>query len=220
MTGSASPHSKLLDNVEADLGIQCAPVTWPVTDGTSFLGVFDRERRQFHFFEKGADHGQTRPPEESAGLDDERVGALLGERSQDVFQEEIELLEGAGTPFDRAAFRAGELSPVFFGSALTNFGVAPFLNWFLAEAPPPGPRTAGVHRVDPGNEGFSAFVFKIQANMDPKHRDRIAFLRICSGQFEAGASVRNARTGRALRLGRPQQFLRPRAGGGRDGVAG
>ena len=202
-----APPLELLDDVEADLGIQCAPVTWPVTDGTSFLGVFDREERHFHFFEKGADHGQTRPPEEIAGLDDERVGALLGERARAVFREEIELLAGAGTAFDPAAFRAGELSPVFFGSALTNFGVEPFLRWFLAQAPPPGTRMAGERRVDPGSADFSAFVFKIQANMDPRHRDRIAFLRICSGQFETGASVRNARTGSVLRLGRPQQFF-------------
>ncbi len=201
------PPLKLIDDVEASLGIQCAPVTWPVTDGRSFLGVFDRERRHFHFFEKGADHGQTRPPEEVAELGDERVGTLLGERAQEVLAEEIELLDGAGTPFDRRAFRAGELSPVFFGSALTNFGVEPFLNWFLAHAPPPGSRMAGERQVDPGSDGFSAFVFKIQANMDPKHRDRITFLRICSGQFEAGASVRIARTGKVLRLGRPQQFF-------------
>ncbi len=198
---------ELLDGIEADLGIRCSPVTWPVTDGSGFLGVYDRDEESLHLYEKGTDHGQTRPAEHVTALGDGRVGALLGERARAVLEEEIELLDEAGSAFDRRAFLAGELSPVFFGSALTNFGVRPFLDWFVAHAPAPGAREAGGRPVEPGSGGLSAFVFKIQANMDPRHRDRIAFLRICSGHYRAGASVRNTRTGRAFRLGPPQQFF-------------
>ncbi len=205
------PPLQLLDDVEADLGIRCSPVTWPVSDGTSFLGVFDRSTGALSLFEKGSDHGQTRAPEEVAGLDDPRVEELLGSVARDRLAEEIELLDAAGAPFDAEALLRGELSPVFFGSALTNFGVEPFLDHFLGHAPPPAPRTAsgkaGDREVVPTDEAFSGFVFKIQANMDPKHRDRVAFIRVCSGRFEAGASVLNTRSGKPVRLARPQQFF-------------
>ena len=201
------PPLQLLDDVEADLGIRVAPITWPVTDGTNFLGVFDREAARLHLFEKGGDHGQTRPPEEVAGLDDPRVEELLGTSARDTLFEEIELLDAAGSPFGEEAFLRGELSPAFFGSALTNFGVEPFLERFLRYAPSPGPRATAQGDVLPESEGFSGFVFKIQANMNPKHRDRVAFIRVCSGRFEAGMSVTNTRTHRAVRLARPQQFF-------------
>ena len=201
------PPLQLLDDVETELGIRCAPVTWPVTNGSSFLGVHDREVGSLHLFEKGSDHGQTRAPEEVKGLDDPKVERLLGTGARDRLAEEVALLDAAGSPFDEAAFRRGELSPVFFGSALTNFGVEPFLEWFLRYAPFPGPRATRRGEVSPAREEFSGFVFKIQANMDPKHRDRIAFIRVCSGRFEAGASVTNTRTGKAVRLTRPQQFF-------------
>ncbi len=201
------PPLQLLDDVEADLGIRCAPVTWPVTDGTNFLGVYDRAEGMIHLFQKGGDHGQTRPPEEVAGLDDPRIADLLGKSARDQLADEIALLDAAGSPFDEAAFRRGELSPVFFGSALTNFGVEPFLEWFLRYAPAPGPRTTSRGEVRPDREDFTGFVFKIQANMDPKHRDRVAFIRVCSGRFEAGATVVNTRTGRSIRMARPQQFF-------------
>ena len=201
------PPLQLLDDMEADLGIRCAPVTWPVTDGSNFLGVYDRSEAMLHLFERGGDHGQSRPPEEIADIDDARVGELLGPGPHASLAEELALLDAAGSPFDEGAFRKGEVSPVFFGSALTNFGVEPFLEWFLRYAPSPGPRTTLAGEVSPTARGFSGFVFKIQANMDPKHRDRIAFIRVCSGQFEAGASATNTRTGQLIRLARPQQFF-------------
>ncbi len=205
------PPLQLLDDVEADLGIRCAPITWPATDGTNLLGVYDRSAGTLNLFEKGKDHGQTRAPEEVAGLDDPKVEALLGGRARDRLAEEIELLDAAGSPFDGEALLRGELSPVFFGSALTNFGVESFLDHFLRHAPPPGRRPAakGSEKVEvaPTDEAFSGFVFKIQANMDPKHRDRVAFIRVCSGRFEAGATVLNTRSGKPIRLARPQQFF-------------
>jgi len=198
---------QLLDDVEADLGISCVPITWPVTDGTSFLGVYDRPEKALHLFERGGDHGQTRAGEEVTLLDDPRVEALLGPEARDRLLEELELLDTAGHDFDEEAFLRGEISPVFFGSALTNFGVEPFLERFLRHAPPPGPRKTSEGEVRPEEERFTGFVFKIQANMDPKHRDRVAFVRICSGRFEAGATVTNVRTGKPIRLARPQQFF-------------
>ena len=201
------PPLQLLDDVEADLGIRCAAVTWPVTDGSNFLGVYDREAGKLHLFGKGSDHGQTRPPEEVRGMDDPRVEELLGVDARDTLAEEIALLDAAGSAFDQEAFHRGELSPVFFGSALTNFGVEPFLEWFLRYAPSPGPRETLRGQVSPVRKEFSGFVFKIQANMDPKHRDRIAFIRVCSGRFEAGVSATNTRTERSIRLTRPQQFF-------------
>ncbi len=199
---------QLLDDVEAELGIACTAITWPVTDGSNLLGVYDRFSSQLHLFEKGVDHGATRPPEDVTGLDDPRLEDLLGSMARDRLAEEVELLDVAGATFDREAFLAGEVAPTFFGSALTNFGVEPFLRRFLEYAPPPTSRATvqgdEVHPLDPD---FSGFVFKIQANMDPKHRDRIAFVRICSGHFRAGESAVNMRTGKEVRLARPQTFF-------------
>jgi peptide chain release factor 3 len=201
------PPLQLLDDVEADLGIRCAPVNWPVTDGTNFLGVYERHSRGLRLFERGVDHGQSRLAEKVSDFADPRVAELLGEAAKSRLTEEFELLDAAAVPFDRDTFLAGELSPVFFGSALTNFGVAPFLERFLQEAPAPGSRATRDGEVSPLDPGFSAFVFKIQANMDPKHRDRTAFARVCSGRFEPGETVTNTRSGKAIRLTRPQQFF-------------
>jgi peptide chain release factor 3 len=198
---------QLLDDVEADLGIECAAVTWPVTDGSRLLGVYDRVGEALHLFDKGEDHGASRPPERVTGLDDPRLSDLVGQTARDRLVEEVELLDAAGAQFDADRFLAGEISPTFFGSALTNFGVEPFLRRFLRHAPPPGPRTAKDREVDPLEPSFTGFIFKIQANMDPKHRDRIAFVRVCSGHFEAGASAVNMRSGKSVRLARPQQFF-------------
>ena len=201
------PPLQLLDDMEADLGIRCAAVTWPVTDGSNFRGVYNRSAAMLHLFERGGDHGQSRPPEKIADMSDPRVGDLLGSSAHASLAEELSLLDGAGSAFDEGEFRKGGVSPVFFGSALTNFGVEPFLKWFLRYAPGPGPRTTVAGEVSPTEQGFSGFVFKIQANMDPKHRDRIAFIRVCSGRFEAGASATNTRTGKIIRLASPQQFF-------------
>ncbi|MBA4156562.1 MAG: peptide chain release factor 3 [Gemmatimonadetes bacterium] len=198
---------QLLDDVEKDLGLRCYPITWPISTGNTFLGVYDRLQRQVHLFERGADHGQTRALDEAIELDDPRVPELLGEDAHTRLLEEIELLEMAGTEFNTADFLAGEVSPTFFGSALTNFGVEPFLKVFLDMAPPPMPRETDVRVVEPEDPRFTGFVFKIQANMDPKHRDRIAFVRVCSGRFAAGMQVKHVRTGKQLRLAAPTQFL-------------
>jgi peptide chain release factor 3 len=198
---------QLLDDVERDLGLRCYPITWPITSGARFLGVYDREEKRIHLFEKGEHHGQKRAGVRVGALDDPDVRELLGEDAHDRLLEEVELLDLAGVDFDPKAFHAGEVSPTFFGSALTNFGVEPFLRKFLELAPSPLPREASTGAVDPADPHFTGFVFKIQANMDPKHRDRIAFVRVCSGHFEAGMQVKHVRTGRQIRLSAPTQFL-------------
>src|SRR5690606_27338562 len=198
---------QLLDDVERDLGLKCYPITWPIFDGVHFLGVYHRELRQILLFDKGEDHGQRRAATRVGSLEDPRVEELIGSGARERLQEEIELLELAGTEFTREGFLAGEVSPAYFGSALTNFGVEPFLASFLQLAPPPGPRESSAGPVRPEDEHFTGFVFKIQANMDPKHRDRIAFVRVCSGHFEAGMQVNLVRTGKPIRLSAPHQFL-------------
>ncbi|HET7274640.1 MAG TPA: peptide chain release factor 3 [Longimicrobiaceae bacterium] len=198
---------KLLDDVEADLGIRCFPVTWPITSGAQFLGVYDRVQKRIHLFERGLDHGQRRAGTRVSDLDDPEVREMIGENAHAQLLEDIELLDMAGAEFSHDEFLAGELSPTFFGSALTNFGVEPFLQSFLELAPPPVPRESSAGMVSPEAEDFSGFVFKIQANMDPKHRDRIAFVRICSGRFEAGMQVAHVRSGKKIRLAAPTQFL-------------
>jgi peptide chain release factor 3 len=198
---------ELLDDVEAEFGIQCYPVTWPIFDAHRFIGVLDRLHREILLFERGEHHGQRRAGTHVAQLDDPSVTALIGERPHAELSEQIELLEMAGARFDEEAVRAGTLSPTFFGSALTNFGVEPFLRTFLRLAPPPLPRESSRGLIDPYADAFTGLVFKIQANMDPKHRDRIAFVRVCSGRFEPGIVARNTRTGKDVRLATPQQFL-------------
>ncbi|TVP57100.1 MAG: peptide chain release factor 3 [Gemmatimonadales bacterium] len=198
---------QLLDDVEAELGMACAPLTWPVTDGSNLLGVYDRRDAALHLFQKGGDHGASAPTVELAGLEDPKVRELLGNAATDRLLEEIELLDAVGAEFSEEAFLEGRVSPTFFGSALTNFGVEPFLRRFLAHAPAPPPRDSSEGEIAPDDSRFTAFVFKIQANMDPKHRDRLAFVRICSGQYEPGATVTNVRTGKGVRLTDPQQFF-------------
>jgi peptide chain release factor 3 len=198
---------QLIDDVEADLGIRCYPVTWPILRGDQFLGVYDRRDSHVHLFEKGEDHGQRMAGTRQVDLGDAVLVELLGEEAATRLQEEIELLDLAGAEFDEEAVLSGALSPTFFGSALTNFGVEPFLRTFLELAPAPPPRETPGGTVSPDDPAFSGFVFKIQANMDPKHRDRLAFVRVCSGRFEAGMEVGHARSGRNVRLAAPQQFM-------------
>jgi peptide chain release factor 3 len=206
---------KLLDDVEADLGIQCYPVTWPifraddVTGG--FVGVYDRRRRQIHLFERDETHGAERAAVRVDTLESPVVRELLGAATHERLVHDIALLDEAGHPFSEAAVLSGELSPTFFGSALTNFGVEAFLHEFLELAPPPAPREATVAdapgEIDPSSDDFTGFVFKIQANMDPKHRDRVAFVRVVSGKFEPGMQVQHVRTGKPLRLASAQTFM-------------
>jgi peptide chain release factor 3 len=199
---------KLVSDVEADLGIACHPITWPIFDANgAFVGVYDRREGRIHLFDRGEDHGATRAQSRGGALGSAKATALLGEAVHERLMHDIALLDEAGHPFDHAAVLAGEQSPVFFGSALTNFGVEPFLRDFLELAPAPLPRESTLGAVEPTDEAFTGFVFKIQANMDPRHRDRVAFVRICSGRFEAGMDVTHVRSGKTMRLAAPQQFL-------------
>jgi peptide chain release factor 3 len=204
---AGEPPLKLLDDVEAELGLHCFPVTWPITDGARLVGVYDRLTRSIHLFERDADHGQRQARSRVAELDSAEARELIGEEAHRALLDDIELLDAAGADFDRDAVLDGRLAPTFFGSALTNFGVEPFLHHFLEMAPPPGPRPSTQGPIDPAADAFTGFVFKIQANMDPRHRDRIAFVRVCSGRFEPGLQVRNTRSGDSIRLAQPQQFM-------------
>ncbi|MFW6192604.1 MAG: peptide chain release factor 3 [Gemmatimonadota bacterium] len=197
----------LLDDVERDLGMTCYPLAWPVFDGPRFLGVAEPGDKVVHLFEKGEHHGQEKVGERVVHLDDPEARERLGEDVADGLREDLELLDLAGADWDEEAFEAGDLSPTFFGSALTNFGVELFLRRFLGMAPPPRPRPSNRGPVRPSDESFSGFVFKIQANMDPNHRDRVAFIRICSGSFEPGMEVLNHRSGETVRLAQPRKFL-------------
>ncbi len=201
-------HSlELISDVEADLGLGIYPVTWPIHTSTGFVGVADRRRRTVLLFGKGADHGATLVATQRIPLDDPALLSALDADTVATLRDELDLLDHAGHAWDEAAVLDGTLSPMFFGSALSNFGVEPFLHDFLEYAPGPLPRSAVPRDVQPDDPEFTGFVFKIQANMDPKHRDRIAFLRVCSGHFLAGMTVTLARTGKTLRLAQPQQFL-------------
>ncbi len=193
---------ELLDELESVLGIGAFAMNWPLGNGPDFKGVYDRKTRTVHCFERAA-HGATRAAVSMTDVSDPRLRAMVSEPVYTAFREGIELLDGAGRRFDRAAMLRGIITPVFFGSAVTNFGVQLFLDEFVEMAPYPSPRGG----VDPADSAFTGFVFKIQANMDPRHRDRVAFVRVCSGEFERDMTVRNARTGAAIRLSRAMRLF-------------
>ncbi len=197
---------ELLDELERVLGLQALPLNWPLGSGPDFRGVYDRETREVHLFERLAG-GAYRAPVGVAGADDATVRDAMDPDVFARFHDEIELLEGAGTSFDLAEVRAGKVTPVFFGSAMNNFGVELLLRRFLALAPPPTPRRSGTALVVPEAPGFSGFVFKIQANMDPRHRDHVAFIRIVSGVFRRDMTVLHARTGKQLRLSNSKRLF-------------
>ncbi len=211
---------QLIDDVQKELGIRCFVATWPVRRRGEMVGVYDRLASQVRLYEKGTDHGQSRPDARLVELDDPELVELLGEDEHARVSEEIELLEIAGEQPDWEAVASGEASPVYFGSALTNFGVDVFLERFLDQAPAPVPRESSQGVVDPVAEPFSGFVFKVQANMDPKHRDRVAFVRICSGRFQAGEEATISRTGKSLRLAQPQEFMARDRSFSEEAVAG
>jgi len=189
----------LLDELERVLGIAAYPVNWPLGNGPDFKGVYDRQGNLVHFFER-VPGGQYRAPVSVHGLADEVVRESMLPETYGKVVEELEMLNGAGAEFDHAAVLAGQLTPVFFGSAVNNFGVQLLLDAFLKLAPAPRPRNVASRVIEPTDSAFSGFIFKIQANMDPKHRDRLAFVRVCSGRFERDMSVVHTRTGRKLRL--------------------
>ncbi len=243
----------LLEDIEAELGIKTYPMNWPIGSGKDFKGVYDRQNQRIIAF-NGGNHGSTEVEAIEGSVDDEKFREILGEALHEKLMEDIELLDIAGDELDMEKVRLGELTPVFFGSALTNFGVEPFLEHFLqmttsplarnsnigeidpfddiGELTPvffgsaltnfgvepflehflqmttsPLARNSNIGEIDPFDDKFSAFVFKIQANMNKAHRDRIAFMRICSGKFTKGEEVFHMQGGKKLKLAQPQQFM-------------
>ncbi|NTV77942.1 MAG: peptide chain release factor 3 [Clostridiales bacterium] len=207
MDRDANDTFELLDNIEKELGIATCPVNWPIGSGKNFKGIYDRHENSVVTFsetEKGTKEGKTNVIK----IDHENdLIKHIGQKATDTLLEEISLLDGASAEFDIEAVQRGELTPVCFGSALTNFGVEIFLKQFLKMTTPPLPRKADVGMIYPTEKEFSAFVFKIQANMNKAHRDRIAFMRICSGKFEADMEVRHIQGNKVMRLSQPQQIM-------------
>jgi peptide chain release factor 3 len=206
----------LMTEVEEVLGIHASAMNWPVGSGKEFVGVAERATRELVLFTRTAAGGAQRAEQRRLPLDSPEAAAAVGDQLAARLREDLEMLEVAGNPFTPEAFAAGEVTPVFFGSALTNFGIEPFYDTFVHLAPPPGARPARrladraeVH-VDPVERPFSCYVFKIQANMDPRHRDALAFVRICSGRFERDLVVKHLHRGevvRELRLSRPHTLV-------------
>lgn len=195
----------LMEQIESELGIQTYPVNWPIGSGKEFKGVYDRDKKHIISFE--ASGGQHQVAATEVDLSDPSLDSLIGEDLHSTLCDDIELLDGASYEFDIEKVRRGELSPVFFGSALTNFGVEPFLENFLEMTTSPTPRNSSAGIIDPFDPEFSAFVFKIQANMNKAHRDRITFLRICSGKFDKDMEVLHVQGNKKLRLSQPQQIM-------------
>lgn len=207
MDRDANDTFELLDDIEKELGIATCPVNWPIGSGKGFKGVYDRNKKcviTYSDTEKGTKEGQTL----EISIDDRaQLDSVIGAEAAQKLTDEIELLDGASAEFDLAEVQGGCLTPVFFGSALTNFGVEIFLKHFLEMTTTPLKRKADIGFIDPVENNFSAFVFKIQANMNKAHRDRIAFMRICSGKFDASMEVKHVQSGKVMRLSQPQQIM-------------
>ena len=196
----------LLDEVESVLGIQCAPVTWPIGMGQRLKGVVHLVTGEVHLFEQGRNF--TRQDSTIfASIDDPALEARIGIDALREVRDELELVQGASHPFDKAAYLAGKQTPVSFGSAVNNFGVQILLDFFVEHAPSPRARATTTRDVAPDEDKLSGFVFKIQANMDPQHRDRVAFMRICSGKFSAGMKALHVRTGKEVKLAKALTFM-------------
>ena len=197
----------LTAQLEEVLGIQSYPFTWPIGSGELFQGVYDRHQNKVLRFEKSSGGNAAKAEVSVSDLADPKLDELLGEDAATTLRDEVELLDGAGEEWDEERFLNGQLTPVFFGSALNSFGVEPFLKTFENLCPPPAARQAGDLKVEPTDDRFTAFVFKVQANMDPSHRDRIAFARVCSGKFQGGMRVHHDRLAKEIRLNRAEQFF-------------
>ena len=196
---------ELLDEIETVLNIRCAPITWPIGMGRDFKGVYNLLEDRIYLYQPG--HGSEIVDEKTIqGLNNPELDAVIGDQIA-ALRESLELVQGASHPFDLDDFLAGKLTPVFFGTALGNFGVDHILNGFVDWAPRPKPHKASERVVQADETGFSGFVFKIQANMDPKHRDRIAFLRVCSGKYEKGLKMQHVRVGKEVRIADALTFL-------------
>jgi peptide chain release factor 3 len=200
------PPLELLDELEKVLGLPPVPLNWPLGDGPRFRGVFNRETNEVNLFER-TPHGSFKAPLSVAGIDDEVMKSALDSEIYERVKQEIELLDGVTEELDLAKTLAGRQMPVFFGSAMNNFGVQLMLDRFLALAPGPAPRLSAKGPIDPHRDGFSGFVFKIQANMNPRHRDRAVFIRVVSGVFERDMQVTDIKSGRKVRLGNAQKLF-------------
>ncbi|MGF1536679.1 MAG: peptide chain release factor 3 [Elainellaceae cyanobacterium] len=205
---------ELLDEIEQELGLQTYAVNWPIGMGDYFKGVFDRRKRQIHLFERTA-HGTQEAADTVIDIGDPRIEDLLDKDLYYQMKEEIELLDEVAADLDLDLVHQGKMTPVFFGSAMTNFGVELFLESFLDYGLKPTPHASTQGEIPPTHDEFTGFVFKLQANMDPKHRDRVAFIRVCSGKFEKDMVVNHARTGKPVRLSHPQKLF----GQGRESLS-
>ena len=205
MDRPGSEPLKLLSEIESVLGIGASPLNWPIGSGSDFRGVYDRLQKKALIFESVA-HGSLQVPTTALDLDKlsppSEGGVGLEPEMAQTLRDEVDLLEGAGHPFTREAFLKADVTPVFFGSALTNFGIEPFLQAFLEFAPPPGARPSDKGPIPADRTDFAGFIFKIQANMDPRHRDRIAFVRVCSGRFVRDMNVLHVQSGESMRVSR------------------
>ncbi|NJN32264.1 MAG: peptide chain release factor 3 [Synechococcales cyanobacterium RM1_1_8] len=197
---------ELLDEIEQELELKTYPMNWPIGTGDRFTGIYDRRTQLVHLFQRSI-HGKGKADTTVYPMGDPALEALIEPDLYEQLQEEIELLDGLGSDFDLEAIHAGLLTPVFFGSAMSNFGVELFLKAFLEYGLKPGDHSSTQGEIPPDYEEFTGFVFKLQANMDPRHRDRVAFIRVCSGQFEKDMTVQHARTGKTVRLSRPQKLF-------------
>ena len=206
MDRDANDPFELCDEIESILGIKTCPINWPIGSGKEFKGVYDRNTKIVSTF-TAAMNGQKEVAERDLHIDSDELIGEIGTHFKDKLIEDVELLDGASAEFNMDEVSAGTLTPVFFGSALTNFGVETFLKHFLKMTSSPLPRNSNEGIIDPFTEDFSAFVFKIQANMNKAHRDRIAFMRICSGKFESGMEVNHVQGGRKVKLSQPQQLM-------------
>ena len=197
---------ELIDEIEQELGLQTYAVNWPIGMGDRFRGVYDRRTQQIHLFQRTA-HGSTQAETTVISLGDPKIEEILDQELYFQLKDEIEIIEEVAPDFDLQKIHNGELTPMFFGSAMTNFGVQLFLDAFLEYAQPPEAHHSSRGEMDPTYPDFTGFVFKLQANMDPKHRDRVAFVRVCTGKFEKDMNVNHARTGKTVRLSRPQKLF-------------
>jgi peptide chain release factor 3 len=205
MDRDARPPIELLDEIEQVLKIKCAPITWPIGMGKFFKGVYHLYEDAIYLYQAGKNLN-TQESEKIIGLNNPQLDEILGALAEEL-REELELVRGASHEFDRTEYLAGRLTPVFFGSAINNFGIRELLNTFARYAPPPQSRATDVREVKPEETAFSGFVFKIQANMDPAHRDRVAFLRVCSGKYEKGMKIHHVRLQRDVQIHNALTFM-------------
>ncbi|GHC43736.1 peptide chain release factor 3 [Roseibacillus persicicus] len=206
MDRPSRPPLELMDELEDVLKLAPAPVNWPLGDGPRFKGVFDRQKGEVNLFERTS-HGAFKAPLEVAGIEDDKVREALSDELHETVVQEVEMLDELTEPLDLERVLAGEQMPIYFGSAMNNFGVQNMLESFLEMAPPPAGRVSNEEMIAPNTDSFSGFVFKIQANMNPRHRDRAVFVRIVSGIFERDMQVVDQRTGKKVRLASAQKLF-------------